>query len=402
MVDAEASLEIQEDHPPDAVSAVRSVAIDILPANADALERYERACTEAIFAPAQSAIWVRNWISHTHPDALIAFMSRGSDIVFALALEVAKSGPFRVARLVGGSHANGNFAPSVLPLSVSPSRQDIARLVQSIRAARPDIDMLLLLRLAPDLDGNPNPLLALPHAPSPNIALATDLRGGFDATLERIAARRKRKRHRYQARKFEAAGGFRRIVAATEAETRRLFDAFLEMKELRFRKAGMANVFADPELRVFFHALFAESLKSAPPPFSLEALEVAGTLRAITGTSRCGKRMICEFGAISDDELASMSPGEFLSFRNIEEAAAQEFDLYDFSVGDEPYKRLWCNIEIRQVDVIMPLSVKGHALATVLRLYGRLKTWAKANPTIWRLAKKLRKRAAGHPAPAND
>src|SRR5690606_39947618 len=48
------------------------------------------------------------------------------------------------------------------------------------------------------------------------------------------SAKRKRKKHRSQMRKFEAAGGFRRIIAQTPEETRRLFDAFLEMKEKRF------------------------------------------------------------------------------------------------------------------------------------------------------------------------
>jgi len=402
MVDAPASFEVQEDPPPGAVDARSPAEIAVQPAGPEAIALYERICAHGIFAPPQSPIWIRNWIARMKPDALIATLSRDGDPLFALALEVTSAASFRVASFMGGTHANGNFAPALPRWLDSATAADMKSLLAALRAARPDIDVLALRRLAHDLDGRRNPLLALPHGPSPNIALAVDLEGGFDAALERISARHKRKKHRSQARKFEAAGGYRHIAAANEDETRRLFDAFLSMKEQRFRKAGVANVFAEAEIRDFFHALFAEALKANPPPFSLEGLEVAGKLRAITGTSRCGKRMICEFGAINDDELAAISPGEFLFFRNIEEAAAQGFALYDFSVGDEPYKRLWCNVEISQADVIVPLTARGRLYAAGARLSAQVKAFIKNSPLAWNLVKAARRRAAGQAVSTPD
>ena len=113
--------------------------------------------------------------------------------------------------------------------------------------------------------------------------------------------------------------------------------------------------------QAFFHTLFADALAETPPPFVLHGLEVGGKLRAVTGSSRCGKRLICEFGAIAEDELAHASPGDFLFFDNIEEACQRGLAVYDFSVGDEPYKRLWCDLETRHFDVIVPLTTKGRA-----------------------------------------
>ena len=75
----------------------------------------------------------------------------------------------------------------------------------------------------------------------------------------------------------------------------------------------------------FFRALFAEALADVQPPFVLHGLEVDGKLRAVTGSSRSGKRLICEFGAIAEDDLAHASPGDFLFFDNIEEACEQGF-----------------------------------------------------------------------------
>ncbi|TIN21332.1 MAG: GNAT family N-acetyltransferase, partial [Mesorhizobium sp.] len=86
-----------------------------------------------------------------------------------------------------------------------------------------------------------------------------------------------------------------------------------------------------------------------------------------------------------------------------QEACATGFEVYDFSVGDEPYKRLWCDVETRHFEVLIPLTVKGRALALMLRQGARLKAFIKNSPTIWKLTKMLRRKAAGQTAaPAED
>ena len=390
-------------HGAGAASAGRRAADEIVvslgPANE--LSAYADLCRAAIHAPAQGHAWVAAWARTASPDGLVALVSREGRPVYALALDVEKTGPFRVARLMSGRHANGNFPPAD-PDCLASVAADFDRLTAAIRAARPDIDVLALERLLPEHDGVGNPLAALPHTPSPNLSLAVSLDGGFDALLSRSSGKRKRKKHRSQTRKFEAAGGFRRIEATTPAEAARLLDAFFAMKTRRFEQMGVSNVFADPAVQSFFHALFAEALCESPPRFVLHALEVAGRLRAVTGSSRDGTRLICEFGAIDEDELAHASPGDFLFFENIDEACSQGMRVYDFSVGDEPYKRLWCDLETRHFDVVMPLSRRGRALALQMRLVAGLKGFIKNSPAVWKLTKLLRRRAAALPGTAAD
>ncbi|MEW6633438.1 MAG: GNAT family N-acetyltransferase [Pseudomonadota bacterium] len=361
---------------------------------------YAEFCASALFAPAQSASWVRNWATETSADIVIATLSAEGRPVLVLALEVVRRGPFKVARFAGGRHANGNFAavdPRLLP---KVDVQAVRTLFSAIARARPDIDLIALERLLPDLDGIANPLAALPNFASPNLALAVDLNGGFDALLSRASGKRKRKKHRSQTRKFEAVGSFGRIEAREREDVDRMLDAFFDMKEVRFAKMGIANVFGDEAVRAFFRSLFTAALAEDKPTFLLHGLEVAGKLRAVTGSSRSGKRLICEFGAIAEDDLAFSSPGDFLFFDNIQEACEMGFDIYDFSVGDEPYKRLWCDVEVQHFEVLAPLTLKGRALAMSTRQGARAKSFIKNNPTIWKLTKMLRRKAAGQAAAA--
>jgi CelD/BcsL family acetyltransferase involved in cellulose biosynthesis len=376
------------------------------PADADAIAAYAAFCETTLFAPAQSAAWVRHWVEQAGPDTVIATLSDGERPVLALPLEVARSGPFGIARFMGGTHANGNFPPADLEWSAAAAMPTTLRpLFRAIARARPDIDVIALERLQPDLDGRTNPLQVLPDQKSPNVTLAADLTGGFDALLGRVNGKRKCKKHRSQLRKFDALGGCRRQRAATPEEVRSFLKAFFAMKEARFRRLGIADVFAGPPVRRFFEALFIDALAEPEPPFVLHALEVQGQVRAVTGSSRCGKRLICEFAGISEDAITPIAPGDFLFFENIREACGQGFGIYDFSVGDEPYKRQWCDSEIWHTDALVPLTPKGYLLAFAMRRTARLKFIVKNNPTIWKLAKRLRRgKTAGRndEAPARD
>ncbi|TPK74644.1 GNAT family N-acetyltransferase [Mesorhizobium sp. B2-4-15] len=368
-------------------------------AGAEGLAAYARFCRSAVCAPAQGATWVLNWAAQVKPEFLVATLALEGKPVFALALEVVNQGPFRVARFMGDRHANGNFAAADPQWLANADVAAVRSMLAAVAKSRPDIDLIALERLLPKLDGVANPLASLAHFSSPNLSLAVDLAGGFDALLLRASGKRKRKKHRSQTRKFEAVGNHRRIEARSSDEVKRLLDAFFEMKELRFRKMGIANVFGDDPTRAFFRELFTQALDQSEPPFVLHGLEVAGKLRAITGSSRSGRRLICEFGAIAEDDLAHTSPGDFLFFDNIQEACETGFAVYDFSVGDEPYKRQWCDIETQHFEVLVPLTLKGRALALMLRQNARLKAFIKNSPAIWKLAKMLRRKSAGQAAP---
>ena len=50
--------------------------------------------------------------------------------------------------------------------------------------------------------------------------------------------------------------------------------------------------------------------------------------------------------------------------------------------------------------MLIPLTLRGRALALALRQGARLKAFVKNSPTIWKMTKMLRRKAAGQAAPA--
>lgn len=373
--------------------------VSIAPFDAEAMEIYARFCREAGHAAPQHPRFIASWREAIGPDMVIAHL-QAPDAEMMLPLSIVRRGPFTLAALVGERHANGSFPPLRSGNGAHAASLDVA-LKQALRSARPDVDLLFLERLEPERFGLANPLWPLAYAASPNIALAADLSEGFEGLLARMSGRRKRKKYRAQLRRFEEAGGWRIYRAGSEAEVDHLFDSFLALKRERFRKMGISDVFTDPDLQAFFRRLFKESLDDERPAFFLEALEVGGVIRSVTGSSIAGDRITCEFGAISEDELTHMSPGEFLFFDSIRRAAEAGFAWYDFGVGDEPYKRLWAEAETVHFDVALPLSAKGMLLRQRFAGSAALKRHIKTS-RFWPLVKRLRSALSGARAPRVD
>ena len=361
------------------------------------------AAAGAIGAPAQTRYGSASWIRATAADIVFAVFSRDGRAALLLALEVIGRGPFRVARFIGGSHANGNF-PLCSRSSHPIDAGEIAALIGALAKIRPDIDLLSCERMLPQLGGAANPLLLLPATPSPNLSLAVDTGGGFDALLGRTSGKRKRKKHRVgrraSSRRPAASAGSRR---PPEPRPNALLDAFFAMKEVRFRKMGIANVFGEPpRCRPSSAASSPERWTRAEADFVLHGLEVGGKIRAVTGSQPRGDSLICEFGAIAEDELAFASPGEFLFFDNIREACEQGFRALRFQRrrralqaalvrrGDPPVRRAGA------------ADGQGQGLGRSTALTSRLKRFVKNTPALWAAARRLRRRAAGQPEGCGD
>ncbi|WP_011580497.1 GNAT family N-acetyltransferase [Chelativorans oligotrophicus] len=370
----------------------------ILVAEEEALEAYRSACQGAVFAPPQSPLWARAWLRGQGRNGLIALIQRRGAPALALALEVVAIGPLRIARFAGGRHANGNF-PAVNPNAFADGADQAAAvraLIGALQSGRPEIDMLAFERQREAFQQCANPLLAFPHSASPNLSLAVDLSEGFDKLL-----RDKRRRRRRQLRQMEAAGGYRRLTAASKEEVEEVLELLFAWKSVRLNRMGVHDIFGSDQVRASFRRLFVSALEEPQPSFFLHALEVGGKIRAITCSSRTAESIICEISTFCEDELAYASPGDFLFYENIAEAAAEGLAFYDFGVGDELYKRLWCDVETRHADVFIGLTPLGRAAAQANFAVAGVKRAIKQNPTLAKLARRARQMSAKSQAQEN-
>lgn len=369
--------------------------VSVTGADDASLKRLGALCTAWEPSPSQSRAWVENWVRHANPDVIIATLEEDRKPVLVLALEIVSEKGCRVARFPGGSHANSNFPAVDAEFARQADASRLRELVAGIKRERPDIDLIRLDRQIFEREGVGNPLALLGAAESPNIALWADLTGGFDALADKGSMKRKHKRHRAHARKFEELGKIGIFRARAREDVERCLDFFFEQKAERFRKAGIKNVFESPQIQSFMRDLFTKSGSGGDDRHILTAMEVGNRLLAVSAETTTLKRVTCEFAAFDASKDIQGSPGEYLYFENISRACDEGFEIYDFGVGDEDYKRQWCKIEIVQFDTVLPLTSKGRIYAASNYCVSLLKRMAKRNERIWRLVKLVRRKLAG-------
>lgn len=371
----------------------RQLEVEIIVDPADARALWKKLGTDAVAGAAQSAEWFASWQSLVNRDCLVAALYAGQQPVLLLPLEVEQKGPVRLAVFAGGPHANCNFPARSRGQTFT--RRDLISLFDALHKARPDIDLVSLTRQLRELGGTANPLMQLSSRENANVSLGVTLDAAFETVLARNNAKRKKKKHRHTTRRFMDAGGYRIVTATTAAETRAMLDNYFECKATRLAKAGIRNTYDPAGIRDFFLQLFTDEAIAPAPRFQLKALEVAGQYRAVMGKSYAGQQTFIDFIGITEDDLVSASPGEFLFFEDIEASCRTDLAVYSFGIGDEPYKRSWCDIEVATYDTDISLTAKGRAFEAYLRARRALVRTIKQNDVIWAKVKMLRSTLRG-------
>ncbi len=158
--------------------------------------------------------------------------------------------------------------------------------------------------------------------------------------------------------------GFEYLIPGTSEEQHRLLDIFFCLKSARFANLGLPDVFADRETQAFLHGLL-DKLDDSKQYFGLQMHVLRlkdgheGKIAAISGISRKGDHIICQFGAIDEELVPDTSPGEFLYWQTISGLHGKGVALFDFGLGDQTYKRSWAPVETPHYDVVLPVSPFG-------------------------------------------
>ena len=84
-----------------------------------------------------------------------------------------------------------------------------------------------------------------------------------------------------------------------------------------------------------------------------------------------------------DGALSRFGPGRAHLNELLRHVIERGFRLFDFTVGDEPYKRDWCDTELTLHDYLGSATMAGWFVARVTGIFRRLKRHIKRSPGLW-------------------
>ena len=301
---------------------------------------WRRLEAEGCCTPFQTYDWVSCWYetaaAHGLAEPVIAVISRqGADPAWILPLCLHRKKGLRVTSFA--DLGVSDYAAPLIGRDAPRDRREIKGMIRALLGALPRCDLVHLQKLPAEIEGIPNPLLIRQHTRFPANCYGIRLSGPWPELAEKIMQRRLRSTIRRQKRKIVSKG----IVSISEEERadalRPALDTLMAMRRARFEAIGRADMPA--AWRELYYRLATSPERTLG--VSVTTLKVSGEPVATCFGLKRGQTYFAILPSFAMGEWEAFRPGMLLFDAMLERHAEQTAGegYFDFTIGDEPYKK---------------------------------------------------------------
>ena len=394
-IDPPAAMRAQARSPAAVPGDVRLTVYEDLAAIEKDWRAFETQADSTVF---QSFDWLATWQRHIGaPAGIVPAIVVGRDasgnILFLLPLSVHASGLARELSWLGSDLCDYN-APLLAPDFTQ--RFDRARFMAVWRDIVADLqshprfgfDLINLSKMPETVGAQPNPMRYLGGAINPSGAYLTHLTGDWETFYAAKRSSSTRRRDRTKRKRLAEFGEVKLINPASGSEIAGTLDTLMAQKARSFARMGVGNLFAKPGHAEFYRALAADPATRAMVHVS--RFDVGATPAAINlglMYRGCYYHLLASY---DDGEVSRFGPGAAHLHDLMQLAIERGLKIFDFTIGDERYKRDWCDTELKLFDVIAAENWRGELVAVPMLAKQRLKRWIKKTPVLWSAVSGLR------------
>ena len=202
-----------------------------------------------------------------------------------------------------------------------------------------------------------NPFLSLPIQPHPSGAYVATLADDWDKFYAAKRSSSTRKRERRELKHLAEHGDVRFVDVQETDDIARTLDDLMAQKSRAFARMGVENIFARPGYREFFLDVATDHNVGALTHVS--RLDVGSTSAAVNLGLTFRDSYYLVLSSYHDGDLAKFGPGRAHLHQLMRHAIDRGFSRFDFTVGDEGYKRDWSDTVLRLYDYLAAETPRG-------------------------------------------
>lgn len=350
----------------------------------------------------QSFTWLSTWQRHIgQPKGTRSVIVIGRDdraeLLFILPLAVERHGLMRTLTWLGSGNNDYN-APLLAPhlLQLMPGEDFLALWRDVLQRIQSDLrlcfDLIEFVRMPATVGPQKNPFLYLPVNPHPDHAYQTHLAGDWESYYASKRSPTTRRRERTKRKRLSAMGTIQFVTPTGSEEIARSIDELISQKALSFARMGARNIFDRPGWPAFYRGLASDA--GACDFAHVSRLDVGSTAGAINLGLIFKGTYFHLLASHADVEMSRFSPGAVHLQELMRYAIARGCTVYDFTIGDESYKRDWSETQAVLFDHVSAVRLRGAPFAPVFRLQSRIKRFVKQTPVVWNAFMRWRARFA--------
>jgi CelD/BcsL family acetyltransferase involved in cellulose biosynthesis len=253
------------------------------------------------------------------------------------------------------------------------------RIVQMVAAdPRFGFDLIRLEKMPEQIGPQANPFLSLRVSRHPSGAYLTPLMDSWDAFYAAKRSGSTRRRDRTKRKNLGSFGEVRFAEPARENERLQSLDLLMRQKAQSLARTGVSNFFAAPGYAEFFRAVSGKAFAH------MSRLDIGSQQAAINlGLVARGRYYHLLASYTDDAEICRFGPGAAHLMELMAYAIRRGCTVFDFTIGDEPYKRDWCEGRETLHDHLSARTPAGALVAMLRAAAMRAKRTIKENPKLW-------------------
>lgn len=225
----------------------------------------------------------------------------------------------------------------------------------------------------------PNPLMQLQALPYTQLAHHTELVDNWPAYYASKRGRRTRHNDRRKRKKLEQEGQLEFFVARSVDQIDTLISAMIQQKRAYARAIGKPNLLEQSGYEEFLRDKAMQGLEDGS--IVVCGLALNGEILATQWGAVHQRRLYSVVASYAEGSFSKFSPGDILLHELISWCFDQRIVVFDFTYGDEPYKRPWCEHHAPLYRSLVPLSAWGWIMTSATRW--KLAMRHRAKNSIW-------------------
>jgi CelD/BcsL family acetyltransferase involved in cellulose biosynthesis len=324
----------------------------------------------------QTFEWLENW--HTRIGAALGtepcIVSVGSDdgeSFCFLPFEIETRGPFRLLAWMGGPLADYGAPLLSGSLLGEPARSvpDFAAMWREVLDRLPPFDAVWLKKMPRDIGSLPNPFLRLECHRYHSSAHHAHLGGDWESFYNSHSSAKTRSKDRRKHRRLSELGEL--AFHHTNGSDQRLFDeianSMVAQKERRYREIQGSSALGEDFRKRFFTDPTKRLRDSGM--LHVSALALDGRFIATHWGMTHRKRFYHFMPSFAEGTWKRYSPGRLILFHLFRACIDSGIEIFDFTIGDEEYKDVWCDTRMPLYQYFRARTGRGRLLAVFYRLY---------------------------------
>jgi CelD/BcsL family acetyltransferase involved in cellulose biosynthesis len=375
-----------------------------LPAAEAAWRAFER---DADCTGFQAFDWLNAWQRHVgtrrnaRPAIVLGERADGQPL-FLLPLAVERCGGIRRLTFLGHDLCDYNAPLLAEGFAACVGRGRFKTLWGEIAASlqqQPHLrhDAVELTKMPETVGRQHNPFLELKVEHNPSSAYLTRLGPDWDEFYREKRSSATRRRDRTKRNRLAEHGELAFVSVQSPDEAARTLHALMRQKRKSLARIGVGDIFDRPGQREFYLELATNPKLSGfvhVSRFDIGAHWTAINLGlAFRG---CYYHVLASY---TDGELARFGPGSLHLRELLRYAIARGLTEFDFTIGDEPYKREWSDRTLNLFDHTAAATLRGWPATLLSAWVRRPKRLIKQNARLHRLVVGVRAAVRGRIGP---